>query len=64
MKKHGCKYCNEYVPYEYKENGLLEIMVNKNGFLEIHYCGEYFLFDYDEGEIKIKYCPFCGRKIN
>ena len=57
-----CIYCNDGEMYEEREKGhLLEIKINKRKrCLEVHYCGSTVL-DYED--IKIAYCPFCGRKL-
>lgn len=62
----ACKYCNEGEYFQDKtyEDCLLELVVNKrNRSLEVHYCDKYYCLDYDQKEIKISYCPFCGDEL-
>jgi Zn finger protein HypA/HybF involved in hydrogenase expression len=59
-----CKYCDDYEKSheERTEDDLLELWINKQRkSLEVHYCSKYTVLDYED--LKIKYCPMCGRKL-
>ena len=61
----SCKYCDgDYFQDRTYDDCLLELVVNKlTKSLEIHYSSDYCCIDYDQKEVLIEYCPFCGDKL-
>lgn len=66
-----CKYCityediyNDYKYSNKKEDSMYGISVHiENNIMMIDASGDTYESSYVEAEIKINYCPMCGRKL-
>ena len=60
-----CQYCQGNEVYQYRiADSVFQIEIIKpTKSLGFHYDDSHFCLDYDNEEVKVNYCPFCGEKL-